>query len=81
MTKKYDETSDPLSDLPQHPRGIIGAMCANRLLGAGWQEYDHPHPAFGTLWMTPGATTDACSLFDLETAYKIAFDAWTGLEA
>jgi len=79
MTKKYDERSDPLSDLPQHPRGIIGAMLANRLLSAGWQEYDHP--MLGVLWMPPGHTRDLCKLFDLETAYKIAFDAETGLEA
>lgn len=67
---KYDETSDPLSDLPQHPRGIIGAMMANRLLDAGWHEFlmrGYPEK----VWVPPDKTIH--DGYFLENAFRIAF--------
>ena len=65
---KYDETSDPLSDLPQHPRGIIGAMIANKLLAAGWKEVERDGQ---TLWEVPADvkhTSATPPVMDLEDA-------------
>jgi len=70
MTKKYNESGDPLSDLPRHPRGIIGAMLANKLLTAGWTEVEHPT---GTFWREPWqADGDAVTfLYTLEAANAV----------
>jgi len=79
--KKYYAEGGPLDDLdlPRHPRGIIGAMLANKLLSAGWTEVDHPT---GTFWREPWqADGDAVTfLYTLEAANAVldAGGKWGG---
>lgn len=67
--RRYDETGDPFAELPKHPRGIIGAMMANRLKDAGWLEAKRTTNTEAELWGRLGDD----GAYDLEGAFRTAF--------